>query len=180
MSSYDVVLLVEQRLSQVDARQVCSLHKEIEDPVRYHLLMPVENAAARIESGIGALGSGEVMAAPTLAVTGENLEELQSELLRTCRDDVAASVALLEAAGAHATGEPVTTEPIAALAAKVEQVGGAEAIILTRSHVVAEFFHLDWTSRARRKLGVPVLHLLEHETFDEQAESFGEEGVTGL
>ena len=45
-----------------------------------------------------------------------------------------------------------------------------EAIVLTRPHVVAEFFHLDWTSQARRKLGVPVLHLLEHQNFDEQAE----------
>ena len=58
------------------------------------------------------------------------------------------------------------------------EVNAAEAIILTRPHVVSEFFHLDWTSRARRKLGVPVLHLLEHETFDEQAG--GGEGVTGL
>ena len=50
--------------------------------------------------------------------------------------------------------------------------------MLTRPHVVAEFFHVDWTSRARRKLGVPVLHLLEHENFDEQAG--GGEGVTGV
>jgi hypothetical protein len=28
---------------------------------------------------------------------------------------------------------------------------------------VAEFFHLDWTNSARRHLGVPVLHLLEHD-----------------
>ena len=45
--------------------------------------------------------------------------------------------------------------------------------------MVAEFFHLDWTSQARRKIGVPVLHLLEHENFDEQAR-YGDEGVTGL
>jgi len=62
--------------------------------------------------------------------------------------------------------------------AKVADTDAAEAIILTRPHVVSEFFHLDWTSRARRKLGVPVLHLLEHENFDEQAGSG--EGVTGL
>ena len=68
--------------------------------------------------------------------------------------------------------------PIDALAAKVAAVDGREAIILTRPHVVAEFFHVDWTSRARRKIGVPVLHLLEHENFDEQAG--GGEGVTGL
>jgi hypothetical protein len=46
--------------------------------------------------------------------------------------------------------------------------------------VVSEFFHLDWTSKARRRIGVPILHLLEHENFDEQAEGFGQEGITGL
>lgn len=180
MSTYDVVLLVEQALSEMDARQVYSLHDQVEDPVRYHVLLPVENAAARIESGIGALGAGEVMATPALAISGESVEELQKELLQTCRDDVAHSVGLLVAIGAQALGEPVTAEPIGALIAKVAEVDAREAIILTRPHVVASFFHLDWTSRARRKLGVPVLHLLEHETFDEQAEGYGDEGVTGL
>jgi hypothetical protein len=80
--------------------------------------------------------------------------------------------------GADVVGEVVSADPIDALTAKVTEVNAAEAIILTRPHVVSEFFHLDWTSRARRKLGVPVLHLLEHETFDEQAG--GGEGVTGL
>ena len=46
-------------------------------------------------------------------------------------------------------------------------------------HVVAEFFHLDWTSRARRKIGVPCLHLLEHESIEEQSAGGGE-GVSGL
>ena len=91
----------------------------------------------------------------------------------------AATLAALKAAGApDATGEVVTKPPIDALADKVAAVDGREAIILTRPHVVAEFFHVDWTSRARRKIGVPVLHLLEHENFDEQAG--GGEGVTGL
>jgi hypothetical protein len=42
-------------------------------------------------------------------------------------------------------------------------VNAQEVIILTRQHLVAEFFHLDWSASARRHLGVPVLHLLEHE-----------------
>mgnify|MGYP006197143069 CR=1 FL=1 len=68
---------------------------------------------------------------------------------------------------------------MAGAAALVAAVDAREAIILTRPHVVAEFFHVDWTSRARRKLGVPVLHLIEHENFDEQASGSGE-GVTGV
>ena len=176
MSDYNVVLLVEQALSKLDAEQVWSLHNEVEEPVRYHVLLPVENAATTIESGMGALGAADGIAMP--AMTGVDLEDLQRELIETCRRDVDASVAALTAAGAHAMGEPVSSDPIAALASKVQDLDAREAIILTRPHVVAEFFHLDWTSRARRKLGVPVLHLIEHETFDEQA---GEgEGVTGL
>ena len=116
--TYTVVLLVEQALSAADAAQIRSLHEGLDDEVRYHVLFPAEDAAARVEAAIGAL------------------------------------------------------------AATVKTVDGREAIILTRPHLVSEFFHRDWSSRARRAIGVPVLHLLEHETFDEQAGSG--EGVTGL
>jgi hypothetical protein len=126
---------------------------------------------------MGALGSGEVMTVPHPPVD-QDVEGLQRELLDTCRDGVTTTVKMIEKAGGKATGEPVTTDPIRALVAKVSEVDAREAIILTRPHVVSEFFHLDWTSKARRRLGVPVLHLLEHENFDEQA---GEgEGISGF
>ena len=48
--TYDVVLLVEQALTAADAVQVRSLHAEIEDPVVYHVLIPLEDAAARVEA----------------------------------------------------------------------------------------------------------------------------------
>jgi len=178
MGNYEVVLLVEQALSAQDAVQIRSLHDEIEDTVRYHVLVPVEESAARIEAGMGSLATGEVLIAPALLSDPETLAELQSDLLEVARDAALASVEAIEAAGGHAVGEIVTADPIEGLAGMVSKVDAREAIILTRPHVVSEFFHLDWTSRARRKLGVPVLHLLEHENFDEQA---GEgEGITGL
>ena len=90
----------------------------------------------------------------------------------------AETLAALAEVGAIATGTVITEPPIDALAATIEHIDGREAIILTRPHVVAEFFHVDWTSRARRKLGVPVLHLLEHERFSEQ--TGGGEGVSGM
>ena len=176
--TYDVVLLVEQPLSGQDARQVRGLHEEIEEHVRYHLLLPVEDAAARVESAMGSLAASEVLASPALVMNEEDLESIQHELLENARRELAASIGRLSATGADAVGDIVSVDPIDALAAKVAAVDGREAIILTRPHVVAEFFHMDWTSRARRKIGVPVLHLLEHESFDEQAG--GGEGVTGL
>jgi hypothetical protein len=178
MSDYDVVLLVEQALTAQDAVQVRSLHEDIDEPVLYHVLVPVEDSAARIEAGMGTLATGEVLTAPTLLSDPETLQEIQNDLLDVARSAVKTSVAAIEAAGGKAVGDLLTVDPIQGLAGKVTEVDAREAIILTRPHVVSEFFHLDWTSRARRKLGVPVLHLLEHENFDEQA---GEgEGISGL
>ena len=178
MSDYDVVLLVEQALSPQDATQVRGLHESIEEPVRYHVLLPVEDSATQIESGMGALAGGEVLATPTMFLDPDDVEEIRHELLDAARAGVRDSVSALQQAGAHAVGDLVSVDPIQALAKKVADVDAREAIILTRPHVVREFFHLDWTSRARRKLGVPVLHLLERENFDEQA---GEgEGISGF
>ena len=55
MSEYDVILLVEQAFTATDATNVRSLHEEIEDPVRYHVMLPVEDASARVESAMGSL-----------------------------------------------------------------------------------------------------------------------------
>jgi hypothetical protein len=180
-SSYDVVLLVEQPLTAQDARLIRSLHEEIEkegEHVRYHLLLPVEDAAARVESAMGSLAASEVLASPALVMDETDLENIQHELLDNARQQLSGCLQRLADTGADAVGDIVSIDPIDALAAKVQAVDGREAIILTHPHTVAEFFHMDWTSRARRKIGVPVLHLLEHETFDEQAG--GGEGVTGV
>ncbi len=177
-STYDVVLLAEQPLSELDAEQVHSLHVEVEDPVRYHLLLPVEDAASRIESAMGSLAGGEMLSGPIPTMDPTDLQDVQRDLLDQARSDCTSCVKRLADLGNDASGEVVSIDPVDALIAKVKEVAAAEAIILTRPHVIAEFFHLDWSSRARRKLGVPVLHLLEHESFDEQ--SGQGEGVSGV
>jgi hypothetical protein len=176
---YDVVLLAEQALSEVDAREVVALHEELEldQEVRYHLLIPVEDAAARVEATLGSLSGGEMMA--PVALTNVDFEKVREECETQSQDALDESIAALRAIGAEVIGSLVRESPVDALAKKVSEVDGREAIILTRGHLVAEFFHLDWTSKARRKLGVPVLHLLEHETLVEQSAGGGE-GVTGL
>lgn len=177
--TYDVVLLVEQALSPEDARQVRSLHESLDQQVTYHVLLPMEDAAARVEAAMGSLGAGEMVVSPALAMNEVDLEEVRRDCADRSKKDLAATLACLTAAGAKVEGEVISDPPIEALAKAVVETDAQEAIILTRPHVVAEFFHVDWTSRARRKLGVPVLHLLEHENFDEQAGGSGE-GVSGL
>ena len=177
---YDVVLLIEQALSAEDAAQVHSLHEGLDQPVVYHVLLPLEDAAARIESAMGSLTAGDMLASPTMPMSEVDLEAVRKDCEDRSHAELEQTLAALRASGATAHGHVVVDPPIDALAAKVTEVDGREAIILTRPHVVAEFFHVDWTSKARRRLGVPILHLLERENFDEQAEGYGDEGVTGL
>jgi len=176
--TYDVVLLVEAAMSAGDATQVRSLHSDIEDPVVYHVLLPLEDASARIEASLGTLGAGDVMAAPAMVMSDVDLDAVREECRERSAADLAATLKAIEAAGGKATGAVTSAPPVDALVDKVGEVDAREVIVLTRPHLVAEFFHVDWTSRARRKLGVPVLHLLERENFDEQAG--GGEGVTGF
>ncbi|MFT4287761.1 hypothetical protein [Nocardioides sp.] len=176
--TYDVVLLVEQALSTTDAAQVRSLHEGLDEPVVYHVLLPMEDAAAQVEASLGTLSGGELLGVPSLLLDEGQLDAIRKDGLDRANGELADTLQALRAAGATADGQVVDAPPIDALKTKVTEVDGREAIVLTRPHVVAEFFHLDWTSQARRKIGVPVLHLLEHETFDEQA---GEgEGITGV
>lgn len=154
------------------------LHTGIEGPVTYHVLMPVEDAAARIEASLGTLSAGDVMAAPGTMMNEVDLAAVRAEAEDRCQHDLNATLRALATSGAHADGEIVEDEPVHALTEAVARLKGDEAIVLTRPHVVAEFLHLDWTSRARRKLGVPLLHLLEHRADDADVESTRDEPET--
>ena len=130
------------------------------------MLLPVEDAAARVESAMGSIAASEVLASPALVMDRPRTRRCSA----SCSGRAPTSVRRrrVDARGRR-VGEVSAPSRSTALIAKVAEVQAAEVIILTRKHVVAEFFHVDWTSRARRKLGVPILHLLEHENFDEQA-----------
>lgn len=160
---YDVVLLVEQELSAQDAGLVRKLHEGLDDQeVVYHLLLPMSDAAAAVEASMTAMGGGDLVI-PTPNVAAADINALREE----CRADATkaldkSSQALVAAGAELGTTTVVEEAPLDALQKKVTEVDGREVIILTRPHLVAEFFHVDWTSRARRHLGVPVLHLLEH------------------
>jgi hypothetical protein len=160
---YDVVLLVEQELSEPDAKRVVELHQDFTEPVTYHVLVPCHNAEAGVEASISALGTADLYG-PGLAGQRQDLVEAQKAIDTEAKGCSGRSVQRLTDLGQRAQGGISHERPIDALVATVKQKNGQEVIILTRPHVVAEFFHLDWTNSARRHLGVPVLHLLEQET----------------
>lgn len=160
--TYDICLLIEQPLSRVDAQQVIALHETWTDPVHYHVLLPLEDAAAHIEAALGTLAAGDVMAATPLSVLEEDAERARREAVEMSERDCQQCVATLEELGASADGEIVAGDPVERLTSSVSSRGSDEVIILTRPHLVAETFHTDWTHKARRHLGVPVLHMLAH------------------
>ncbi|MEV4264471.1 hypothetical protein [Kribbella sp. NPDC049584] len=173
---YDVVLLVEQELSEPDAKRVVELHNDMPEPVMYHVLVPCHNAEAGVEASISALGTADLYG-PGLAGQREDLAEAQKAIDTEAKGCSGRSVQRLRDLGQHAEGGISHERPIDALIATVKQAQGQEVIILTRPHIVAEFFHLDWTTSARRHLGVPVLHLLEHDT--QKAASVRQQGRVG-
>jgi hypothetical protein len=177
---YAVVLLVEENLTADDAARVHSLHEGIEDPVAYHVLMPLADGQARVQAALGASGGlgPDLVPGRPLPLPDIDPQEIVEEARRDSERELANAVSVLQATGAVATGELVSGDPVDALAAKVKEVDGREAIIFTEKHFVAELLRRDWTSKARRHLEVPVLHLMEQENFDEQAG--GGEGVSLL
>jgi hypothetical protein len=160
---FDVALLIERQLNDLDADQIVALHEGLDDTVRYHLLLPVENSTDVLMSSMGALG-GQVMPLSEI----DAADEIAKNIQKAGQGELEASAALLSGRGQEVTSTLTEDDPIEALLALVKATSSSEVIILTEPHVVKEFLHIDWTSRAQRKLDVPSVHLLEHVPFDAQ------------
>lgn len=160
---YNVIVLAEQAMSAADAAEVASLHSSIEDRRHYHVLIPCDNAALRVETALGSLAASEALATPVVAADQADVEQAQADLESAARSAVAISISALKALGADATGQFSSLDPIESLEQVAREHDADEVIVMTRPHVIQEFLHLDWSSKARRRLGVPVLHLIEHE-----------------
>lgn len=161
---YDVALLIEHQLEPLDADQVVSLHEGLDEPVTYHLLLPVESSTATMMSSMTAFG-GQVLP-PT---EPDLVNDLSREVRRAGEAELEASVALLRERGQQVAGELAQDDPLDELMALAKRVEVAEVIVMTDSHAVRELLRMDWASRARRALDLPTLHLLEHVPFDAQA-----------
>ena len=161
---YDVVLLIERQLEDLDADQVIALHEGLDDTVTYHLLLPIESSTSILTSSMSALGSGQIVPITEPDV----LDEVQEVIVSAGQSELDASAELLEDRGQQVTARLTEDDPIDALVRLVKETGSSEAIVLTEPHVVQEFLRLDWTSRARRVLDVPSVHLLEHVPFEAQ------------
>ncbi|WP_350275035.1 hypothetical protein [Kribbella sp. HUAS MG21] len=165
---YDVVVLVEDELSVPDAERLVQLYADAPDPVRFHVVIPCEDAKAQVEATLAGLAGTELfgMASQRYSVrSDEELRKAGDEAQRAV--DARATAALERSTGRlrsfnlEAEGTITHLRPVDELVDYIPRVDGQEVVVLTRPHVIAELLHVDWSAQARRHLGVPVLHLLE-------------------
>lgn len=155
---YTIVLLIEKVMDEADVRLVTGLHED--EAASFVVVLPGKADHHRLVRALDdvALGHLEEAAEEVEHDPGKEGDEATRRTLDL-------SVAELRAAGVKAVGETAPGEnPLDILADVVERHSADEVIVLTDPHFIEEFFHRDWASRARHKVGVPVLKLFAHST----------------
>ncbi|KUH38199.1 MULTISPECIES: hypothetical protein [Streptomyces] len=150
------VLMIEKPLSSTDVDFVTTLHGD-EDVSFIVLMQPRGDQADALLRAIDDVAVGAIGDA---AREGE--EPSGAEARGPAETAMDLSVQALRAAGCEAVGQVVADHPLDKMKAVVEEAHADEVIVLTAPHYVEEFFHRDWASRARHKVGVPVLKLFAH------------------
>ncbi|CAM5458261.1 hypothetical protein SBADM41S_09029 [Streptomyces badius] len=150
------VLMIEKPLTAEDVDFVTTLHGE-ERISFVVLLQPRGDQADVLLRAIDDVAMGELKEA-----VREGEEPEGSEAREPAEIGLEYSLRALRQAGAEAVGQVVEDHPLDKLKTVVDEAGADEVIVLTAPHYVEEFFHRDWASRARHKVGVPVLKLFAH------------------
>ncbi|WP_192583295.1 indole-3-glycerol phosphate synthase [Streptomyces albicerus] len=150
------VLMIEKALTSADVEFVTTLHGD--EQVAFHvLLQPRGEQADRLLRAIDDVALGELDEAARERETPEGEDALSQG-----QKALAVSLTALRSSGNEADGRLIEDHPLDALKALVDEIEADEVIVLTDPHYVEEFFHRDWASRARHKVGVPVLKLFSH------------------
>jgi hypothetical protein len=144
--------MIEKPLVPAEVEMVTTLHGD--EPVSFVVLMQPRGDQDRLLRAVDDVALGYLEDA-----TRENDVPEGQDAFPPAERALAHSLEALRQAGAQAEGEVVEDHPLDALRTVVERTGADEVIVLTAPHFVEEFFHRDWTSRARHKVGVPVLKL---------------------
>ncbi|MFB8103003.1 MULTISPECIES: indole-3-glycerol phosphate synthase [Streptomyces] len=148
--------MIEKPLTPEDVDFVTTLHGE-ERISFVVLLQPRGDQADVLLRAIDDVAMGELKEA-----VREGEEPEGKEAREPAEIGLEYSLRALREAGAEAVGQVIEDHPLDKLKAVVGDAGADEVIVLTAPHYVEEFFHRDWASRARHKVGVPVLKLFAH------------------
>lgn len=152
---FTTVLMIEKPLVSDDVELVTTLHGD--EAVSFVVLIQPRGDQDRLLRALDDVALGEFDQAVREGSEPED-RDTHPPAVRALEH----SLALLRQAGAQAEGEVIENHPLDVLTATVERHKADEVIVLTAPHLVEEFFHRDWATRARHKVGVPVLKLFAH------------------
>ncbi|MBL1291532.1 hypothetical protein B046DRAFT_03752 [Streptomyces sp. LamerLS-316] len=148
--------MIEKPLTPEDVEFVTTLHGE--EQISFVVLMqPRSDQADVLLRAIDDVAIGELREAVREGDQPEGKEAREPAEMA-----LEYSLRELREAGSEAVGQVVEDHPLDKLKTVVDDSGADEVIVLTAPHYVEEFFHRDWASRARHKVGVPVLKLFAH------------------
>jgi type I site-specific restriction endonuclease len=146
---FKTVLMIEKALSDADVDLVTTLHGD--EQVSFVVLMQPRGKQDELLRALDDVALGHLDKAVR--------EHEESQAPTVASESLEHSLRHLREAGAEASGEVVEENPLERLREVVEQSTADEVLVLTSPHFVEEFFHRDWASQARHKVGVPVLKL---------------------
>ncbi|MEV3933183.1 MULTISPECIES: indole-3-glycerol phosphate synthase [unclassified Streptomyces] len=148
--------MIEKPLTPEDVEFVTTLHGE--EQISFVVLMqPRSDQADVLLRAIDDVAIGELREAVREGEQPEGREAREPAEMA-----LEYSLRELREAGSEAVGQVVEDHPLDKLKTVVDDSAADEVIVLTAPHYVEEFFHRDWASRARHKVGVPVLKLFAH------------------
>jgi hypothetical protein len=150
---FTTVLMIEKPLVPADVDMLTMLHDE--EQVSFVVLMQPRGDQDRLLRALDDVALGELeQLAHERDEEGEGAAPVAAALEH--------SLTALRRAGSRAEGEVVEEHPLDLLRSIVQQHNADEVVVMTAPHLVEEFFHRDWASRARHTVGVPVLKLFAH------------------
>jgi nucleotide-binding universal stress UspA family protein len=153
-----VVLLAEQPPGGEDVDALIAPYADAPGPVRYHLVIPERVGSRPVEAVLQdiAIAEGLVGWGAAEQALYDPLERARADAEQT----LAETTKLLRERGLEVTGEVTSEDPVSVLCA-LSAGGDVDALVIfARHHVVSEAFHRDLSSRCRRKLAVPVTHVV--------------------
>ncbi|GGO92209.1 indole-3-glycerol phosphate synthase [Wenjunlia tyrosinilytica] len=152
---FTTVLMIEKPLVPADVELLTTLHDD--EQVSFIVLMQPRGDQDRLLRALDdvALGQLDQAAREREEPEGEKAAPVAALALEH-------SLRALRDAGSEAVGQVVEENPLDMLRSIVDEAKADEVVVMTAPHLVEEFFHRDWASRARHKVGVPVLKLFAH------------------
>ena len=138
----------------------------------YHVLMPLDDGRARVQAALGASGGlgPDLVPGRPIPLPDIDPQEIVEEAREGTERELANAVAGPPGHRRHGhrragrTATRSTRWP-----PRSRRSTAARRSSSPRSTSSPSCSAVDWTSKARRHLDVPVLHLMEQENFDEQA-----------